>query len=104
MDTANTCKFLNEAGIPAKKVHKLNEGRPNCVDIIMNREVDIVLNTPSGKNGSNDGAAIRKTAIKVGINYITTMAAAKASIEGIKAMQAGAATIKSLQQFHAEIE
>ncbi len=102
--TANTCKFLNDAGIPAKKVYKLKEGRPNCVDIIMNHEVDIVLNTPSDKNGSSDGAAIRKTAIKAGVNYITTIAAAKASVEGIKAIRAGVSTIKSLQQFHAEIE
>lgn len=85
-------------------MYKLKEGRPNCVDIIMNHEVDIILNTPSDKNGSSDGAAIRKTAIKAGVNYITTIAAAKASVEGIKAIRAGVSTIKSLQQFHAEIE
>ena len=101
--TGGTCDMIVDAGISAKKVYKLNQGRPNIMDSITNKEVDIIVNTPDDKKGATDDSYIRKNAIKMGVPYMTTMAAAKASIAGIKAMQQGSSPVKSLQEFHAEI-
>jgi carbamoyl-phosphate synthase large subunit len=102
--TAGCCAFLAEKGIKAKKVEKLNEGRPNVLDVIMNKEVTIVINTPNDKKGAADDSYIRKGVIKGRIPYMTTMAEAKACIAGIKAIQKSGGEVKSLQQFHAEIK
>ena len=102
--TGGTCDMIVNAGIPATKIFKLQQGRPNVLDAITNREVSIVINTPDDKKGSMDDSYIRKGVIKNRIPYVTTMAAAKASVAGIKARQKGAGEVKSLQQYHAEIE
>ncbi len=102
--TNGTCKALKECGIPAKKISKLNEGRPNVLDIITNKEVSIVINTPNDKKGAVDDSYIRKGIIKARVPYMTTMAEAKACIAGIKAMQTGTGSVKSLQDFHSEIK
>ncbi|MCQ2521052.1 MAG: carbamoyl-phosphate synthase large subunit [Lachnospiraceae bacterium] len=99
--TGGTSDLISQAGIENTKVYKLNQGRPNILDSITNKEVQLIINTP---DGSSDDAYVRKGAIKNGIPYMTTMAAAKASVEGIRAMQKGTGEVKSLQQFHAEIE
>ena len=101
--TRGTADFINENGISATKVFKLQQGRPNILDAITNNEVDIVINTPDDKKGAMDDSYIRKGVIKGRIPYVTTMAAAKASIQGIKAMQKSLGDVKSLQQFHSEI-
>ena len=82
---------------------KLQQGRPNILDAITNNEVDIVINTPDDKKGAMDDSYIRKGVIKGRIPYVTTMAAAKASIQGIKSMQKSLGDVKSLQKFHEEI-
>lgn len=102
--TGGTYDMIVGAGIPATKVFKLQQGRPNVLDAITNNEVSIVINTPDDKKGATDDSYIRKGVIKQRIPYVTTMAAAKASIAGIKARQAGAGSVKSLQEYHAEIE
>ena len=102
--TGRTYEMIVEAGIPATKIFKLNQGRPNVLDAITNNEVSLVVNTPDDKKGATDDSYIRKGLIKARIPYVTTMAAAKASIEGIKAMKNGTSVVKSLQEFHAEIE
>ena len=96
--------MITKAGIPAVKIFKLQQGRPNVLDAITNHEVSIVINTPDDKKGATDDSYIRKGVIKARIPYVTTMAAAKASIEGIRAMQSHKGIVKSLQQFHAEIQ
>ncbi len=102
--TGRTCDLINEAGIPAEKIKKLYQGRPNVLDAIKNGEVQMVINTPIGKEGSHDDSYIRKAAIKARIPYMTTMAAAAASISGIRTVQKeGQIGVKSLQQFHSEI-
>ena len=103
--TAGTHDAIASAGIPVQKVAKINEGRPNILDRITNREFDIIINTPIGKKGAVDDSYIRKAAIKNRIPYMTTMAAAKASFEGIQAVKRanGVLPVKSLQAFHAEI-
>ncbi|MFT3983501.1 MAG: carbamoyl-phosphate synthase large subunit [Lachnospiraceae bacterium] len=101
--TGGTYDRITSAGIPAVKTFKLQQGRPNVLDAITNHEVSIVINTPDDKKGVMDDSYIRKGVIKARIPYVTTMAAAKASIEGIRAMQNDKGSVKSLQQFHAEI-
>ena len=96
--------MISNAGIAAEKVKKLYEGRPNISDMIMNREIDLIINTPAGKTSVNDDSYIRKEAIRQHIPYITTMAAAKASAEGIKAAREKTFDVKALQDFHAEIK
>jgi carbamoyl-phosphate synthase large subunit len=103
ISTAGSGELIEKNGIPVRKVAKLNEGRPNVLDIITNGEVSIVINTPNDKKGATDDSYIRKAVIKGRVPYMTTMAEAKASIAGIKAMQEKKAGVKSLQAFHSEI-
>ena len=93
-----------EAGIPAQKIAKLQEGRPNILDKITNGRIDLIVNTPVGKKGSSDDSYIRKAAIKHRIPYMTTMAAAKATIQGIKAIKESIGNnVHSLQRYHSKI-
>ncbi|MBE6023744.1 MAG: carbamoyl-phosphate synthase large subunit [Cellulosilyticum sp.] len=103
--TGGTADLLNAAGVPAKKTFKLHQGRPNILDAITNNEVDIVINTPNDQKGADDDSYIRKAAIRKRVFYVTTMAGAKATVEGIKAVREGKGKqIKSLQEFHKEIQ
>ena len=104
MATGGTCDRIEAAGIPVLKVAKLNEGRPNILDKVMNGNVQLIINTPRDKKGTTDDSYIRKAAIKYKIPYMTTMAAAKAAIAAVKsAKRDGKLPVKSLQEFHAEI-
>ncbi len=103
--TGNTCKLIWEAGIEAELVKKLSEGRPNILDIITNGQVDLIINSPAGKDSINDDSYIRKAAIKGKIPYMTTAAAARATAKGIQSVRKhGNREIKSLQQLHSEIK
>ena len=105
--TGKTCDLLNESGIPAEKVKKLYEGRPNILDMITNGKIDLVVNSPAGKESVHDDSYLRKAAIKAKIPYMTTIAAAKATAEGIgyvKAHMEENNGVKSLQQMHSEIK
>ncbi len=102
--TKGTAQFIRECGLEVEEVAKLDEGRPNVLDIITNGGADIIINTPNDKKGATDDSYIRKAAIKRRAFYATTMAAAKAAIEGIKAVKAnGMGSVKSLQEYHKEI-
>ena len=101
--TGGTYDMIVAAGIPATKIFKLQQGRPNVLDAITNNEVSIVINTPDDKKGAMDDSYIRKGVIKSRIPYVTTMAAAKASLAGIRARKHGTGEVKSLQQYHSEI-
>ena len=103
--TGNTHKLITDAGIPAEKVKKLYEGRPNIMDLITNGNIDLVINSPIGKDSVHDDSYLRKTAIKAKVPYITTVAAAKAAAEGIKFVQDnGDDGIMSLQEWHKSIQ
>ena len=102
--TGSTCDLINAAGIEAKKVKKLSEGRPNILDIIANDEIQLIINSPAGKDAVSDDSYLRKAAIKGKIPYMTTMAAAKATVDGIHYVKEhGQGDVKSLQQLHSEI-
>lgn len=103
--TGKTYDLITEHGIVAEKIYKLHQGRPNILDVITNKEVDIVINTPNDKKDAEDDSYIRKAVIKGKMPYFTTMAGAKASIEGIKTVKNyDASGVKSLQEFHKEIQ
>lgn len=103
--TGGTFDQLYKAGIPATRVNKLYEGRPNVTDKMTNREIDLIINTPASKSSSHDDSYIRKTAIRFKIPYITTMAAARASVAGIQAVHINKTLeVKSLQEFHKAIK
>ncbi len=102
--TGKSYDMITEAGIKAKKIFKIYEGRPNIADEIANGEIQLIINTPAGKTSVHDDSYIRKAAIKHRVPYITTMAAAKASAEGIKAIKHDLHFgVKSLQAHHADI-
>ena len=102
--TGTTCDLINAAGIEAQKVKKLSEGRPNILDMIANDEIQLIINSPAGKDAVSDDSYLRKAAIKGKIPYMTTMAAAKATVDGIcYVKENGNSEVKSLQELHSEI-
>jgi len=101
--TRGTHQFLAAHGIKADPILKMHEGRPNIVDAIKNNEIQLVINTPSGKLSKHDDSYIRKSAIKYKVPYITTLAAALAAAKGIEAVRKGHGAVKSLQEYHADI-
>ena len=103
--TSNTYNLIKENGIPAEKIKKIYEGRPNISDALTNGELAMIINTPNGKQSAHDDSYIRKSAIKMKIPYVTNIAAAKASLEGIMEMKIhGSHAVKSLQEYHSEIQ
>ena len=102
--TGRTYETIVAAGIPAEHINKLSEGRPNILDLITNGKIQLIVNSPAGKESVNDDSYLRKAAIKNKIPYMTTMAAAKATAKGIRFMKEhGQSEVKSLQQLHSEI-
>ena len=102
--TGGTCDILTAAGIPATKVKKLSEGRPHVGDMITNGDIQLIINSPRDKDGVNDDSYLRKAAIKAKIPYFTTVAAAKATAEGIHYVKTNPeCQLKSLQELHSEI-
>jgi carbamoyl-phosphate synthase large subunit len=104
MTTSGTHQFLQEWGIDTIAVKKLGYGRPDLVDAIKSGEVNLLVNTPSGRKSSQDSSNIRKAAIKFKIPYITTTAAAIAAAKGIAARKEGNPKVRSLQTYHASIK
>ena len=102
--TEGTADFLRAGGIDCQTVAKINEGRPNVVDLIVNREVCLAINTPSARrNAVADEEAIRKAALKYRVPYITTLAGARAAVKGIASGMNRSGTVRSLQMYHAAI-
>ena len=103
--TAGTAALIREAGIPVELVKKLSEGRPNILDLITNGKIQMIVNTPVGKDSANDDSYLRKAAIKGKIHYITTMAAGFATAEGILYVKEhGRGEVHSLQALHGMIQ
>lgn len=100
MATEGTAHAFQRNGIPVEFVKKISEGRPNVVDFIMNKEVSLVINTPSGAKSRKDGYAIRNAALATGVPIITTVASAAAAAEAIESLQKDNWTIRSLQDYY----
>jgi carbamoyl-phosphate synthase large subunit len=101
--TAGTHAYLASYGIVSEPILKEHEGRPNISDAIKNKEIQLVINTPSGKLSKYDDSYIRKAAIKYKVPYITSLTAAMAAAKGINAYCSGKSTVKSLQEYHAAL-
>jgi carbamoyl-phosphate synthase large subunit len=103
--TGKTYELIKENNIPVEKIKKLAEGRPNINDALTNGELVMIINTPNGKQSASDDSYIRKSAIKMKIPYVTNLAAAKASLEGIVETKThGSHEVKSLQEYHKAIK
>ena len=101
--TEGTHRFLADNYIKSETIMKLHQGRPNIVDGIKNDEIQLVINTPSGKLSKHDDAYIRQAAIAYRVPHITTLAAALAAARGIVEKLRGRGAVKSLQEYHKDI-
>jgi carbamoyl-phosphate synthase large subunit len=100
--TRGTARSLKAAGLEVDVIDKVNEGRPNVVDAMLNGEIQLAINTPLGKASQWDETAIRKTALPLGVPLITTLSAAAAAVEGIRAVKSEKLGVISLQELHAQ--
>ncbi|MBD3266985.1 carbamoyl-phosphate synthase large subunit, partial [bacterium] len=98
--TEGTQAFLRQNGIESEFINKIHEERPHIVDAIKNQDIHLIVNTPIGRKGKHDDSYIRKAAIKYNIPYITTLTAAAAAAEGIKAAKEPQSEVKSIQEYH----
>jgi carbamoyl-phosphate synthase large subunit len=99
LSTRGTARLLRASGIPVDEVRKVHEGRPNIVDAIVNGEVQMVINTPFGRETRSDGYHIRTAAVEHGVTNVTTLAAAQASAQAIEAIRNGTLDARALQDF-----
>lgn len=98
--TQGTAKILTNSGLKVKTIYKIYEGRPNIGDLIKNHEINLVINTPSGKMPKTDQLSIRSLAVIYNIACITTIPGAQAVVNGIEALKKGELKVKSLQEYH----
>jgi carbamoyl-phosphate synthase large subunit len=99
--TRGTASFLNESGVPCERVYKVNEGRPNVVDLIKSDAIDLIVNTPLGRSSFYDERAIRRAAMNYGVVAFTTLTGASAAVSAILAMRQEKLSVVSLQEHHA---
>jgi carbamoyl-phosphate synthase large subunit len=100
--TGGTARVLEEAGLQVRRIFKLQEGRPNAVDLLINREIQLVINTPSGQVPRADEVKIRTTAVFTGTPIMTTLSGARALALGIAALQRRGYGVKTLQEYHGQ--
>jgi carbamoyl-phosphate synthase large subunit len=98
--TSGTAAVLEKAGLKVRRLLKLLEGRPNVIDLLKNREIQLVINTPSGAVPREDEVKIRTTAIYTGTPIMTTLSGARAAARGIAALKKSGYGVKTLQEYH----
>ncbi|HXP63109.1 MAG TPA: carbamoyl-phosphate synthase large subunit [Dongiaceae bacterium] len=98
--TSGTAAVLEKAGLKVRRVFKLTEGRPNSLDLLKNREIQLVINTPAGQTPRADEVKIRTTAVYTGTPIMTTMGGARAAALGIAALRKSGYGVKTLQEYH----
>jgi carbamoyl-phosphate synthase large subunit len=98
--TRGTAEYLRSAGLAVERVNKVNEGRPNVADLVKSSKIDLIINTPLGRTSHFDERAIRRAAIQQGITCITTLSAAVAVVQGIRAQRQGGVQVECLQELH----
>jgi carbamoyl-phosphate synthase large subunit len=100
ISTAGTARVLEEAGLKVSRVFKLAEGRPNTLDLLKNREIQLVINTPAGQAPRVDEVKIRTTAVYTGTPIMTTLSGARAAALGIAALKRSGYGVKTVQEYH----
>lgn len=103
MATAGTADYLRARGIPAQRVFKVHAGRPNCLDMIVNRDVQLLINTPLGKHAQQDDYLLRQAAIVNRVSYTTTMSAASAASDAILSLRSRRSTVRSIQEWQSDL-
>jgi len=98
--TGGTADVLEKAGLKVERIHKLTEGRPNAVDLLKNKEIQLVINTPSGATPRTDEVKIRTTAVYTGTPIMTTISSAQAAASGIAALKKSGYAVKTVQEYH----
>jgi carbamoyl-phosphate synthase large subunit len=99
--TRGTQRVLDNAGLECEFVYKVDEGRPNIVDLIKSKQIDLVMNTPLGRASFYDERAIRRAAMQYGIPCITTLTGAAATVEALRSLKQDQYEVRSLQEYHA---
>jgi carbamoyl-phosphate synthase large subunit len=100
ISTGGTAKVLERSGIRVRAIHKIAEGRPNAIDLIINKEIDLIINTPSGKGAKTDEGRIRSFAVSHGIHVVTSIAGAQAAVQAIETTLRNPVEVRALQDFH----
>jgi carbamoyl-phosphate synthase large subunit len=103
MATEGTAAYLRARGIPAQRVHKVHAGRPNCLDMIVNHDTQLLINTPMGKHAQLDDYLLRQAAIVNRVSYTTTMSAASAACDAILALRSRRSTVRSIQEWQSDL-
>jgi carbamoyl-phosphate synthase large subunit len=98
--TDGTHHFFESHGIQSDRVFKVGEGRPNVVDLIKSKKLDLIINTPLGRQSHYDDKMIRRAAMQHGVACITTLSAAAAAVNAIKTLQHEKLTVRSIQEYH----
>jgi carbamoyl-phosphate synthase large subunit len=104
LGTEGTARHLRGRGIPVSRVFKVHEGRPHGIDLILNGDVQMLINTPFGKHAQQDDYTLRQAAIAHGVAYTTTLSAASAACDAILSMRSRTPAVQSIQEWHAELE
>jgi carbamoyl-phosphate synthase large subunit len=100
--TRGTANFLRAHGLDAEIVFKVNEGRPHVGDEILNNHIQLIINTPLGRESFFDDRTVRRIAMMHGVPCITTLTGAAAAVNAIRAMTTEGLTVRALQEYHAE--
>jgi carbamoyl-phosphate synthase large subunit len=100
VSTSGTAAVLEKAGLKVRRIFKLTEGRPNAVDLLKNREIQLVINTPAGQTPRADEVKIRTTAVYTNTPIMTTLSGAKAAVLGIAALKKSGYSVKTIQEYH----
>jgi len=98
--TSGTAAVLEKAGLQVQRIFKLSEGRPNAIDLLKNKEIQLVINTPAGQAPRADEVKIRTTAVYTGTPIMTTLSGAKAAALGIAALKKSGYGVQTLQEYH----
>ncbi|MEO8577524.1 MAG: carbamoyl-phosphate synthase large subunit [Gemmatimonadales bacterium] len=104
LGTDGTARHLREQGIPVDRIFKVHEGRPHGIDLILNNEVQLLINTPFGKHAQQDDYTLRQAAIAHGVAYTTTLSAASAACDAIESLRKNRPSVRSIQEWHSELE
>jgi carbamoyl-phosphate synthase large subunit len=100
VSTGGTAAVLEKAGLKVQRIFKLAEGRPNAIDLLKNKEIQMVINTPAGESPRADEVKIRTTAVYTGTPIMTTLSGAKAAVRGIAALKKSGYGVQTLQEYH----
>jgi carbamoyl-phosphate synthase large subunit len=98
--TGGTATALEKSGLTVERIHKISEGRPNAVDLMKNKELQLIINTPAGQSPRADEVKIRTTAVYTGTPIMTTLSGARAAALGIAALKKSGYTVKTVQEYH----